>query len=77
MVYIQKIKVTIAEIVQLSEDQFYLSYITCTTNNEILLFFFSQITFSIGLFLGVDAFSPFSGLTAADTTEGLTSDTKR
>ena len=33
-------------------------------------------TFSIGVFLGVDNFSPFSGLIAADTTGGLTSGTK-
>lgn len=34
-------------------------------------------TFSIGVFLGADSFWPFSGLTAADTAEGLTSDTKK
>ena len=34
-------------------------------------------TFSIGVFLGADSFWLFSGLTAADTAEGLTSDTKK
>ena len=38
---------------------------------------FEQITFSVGVFLDVEVFSLFSALTAAETTEGLTSSTKR
>jgi len=49
--------------------------IYCTNNDKNNRF--EQITFSVGVFLGVEVFSLFSGLSAAETTEGLTSSTKR